>query len=195
MFLVQTGCSIACLLQKYNNFGYNYETDRILFWKAIMCDAKLFRNTKINAARFSPGCIYVVAKQLLLLSVVFVRNCQLCTSLCATSCQYAAAILCSHSLTETVLVLSLSVRGLECSFHRLIFLYVLVKKVFYAIQRAKLLLFFRMAKILQGNFAPKQKRKQHVAFFFCDSEAIRTLDPRLRRALLYPAELRNRPLL
>ncbi len=28
---------------------------------------------------------------------------------------------------------------------------------------------------------------------FCDSEAIRTLDPRLRRALLYPAELRNRP--
>ena len=92
-----------------------------------------------------------------------------------------------------MLVLSLSVRGLECSFHRLIFLYVLVQKVFYAIQRAKLLLFFRMAKILQGNFASKQKRKQHVAFFFCDSEAIRTLDPRLRRALLYPAELRNRP--
>ena len=26
-----------------------------------------------------------------------------------------------------------------------------------------------------------------------DSEAIRTLDPRLRRALLYPAELRNQP--
>ncbi len=35
----------------------------------------------------------------------------------------------------------------------------------------------------------------YVAFsrldIFCDSEAIRTLDPRLRRALLYPAELRN----
>ena len=30
-------------------------------------------------------------------------------------------------------------------------------------------------------------------FPLCDSEAIRTLDPRLRRALLYPAELRNRP--
>ena len=28
---------------------------------------------------------------------------------------------------------------------------------------------------------------------FSDSEAIRTLDPRLRRALLYPAELRNHP--
>ena len=32
-------------------------------------------------------------------------------------------------------------------------------------------------------------------FPLCDSEAIRTLDPRLRRALLYPAELRNRPLI
>ena len=30
-------------------------------------------------------------------------------------------------------------------------------------------------------------------FALCDSEAIRTLDPRLRRALLYPAELRNHP--
>jgi hypothetical protein len=28
---------------------------------------------------------------------------------------------------------------------------------------------------------------------FCDSEAIRTLDPQLRRLLLYPTELRNRP--
>ena len=27
----------------------------------------------------------------------------------------------------------------------------------------------------------------------CDSAAIRTQDPRLRRALLYPAELRNQP--
>nr|DAS40884.1 MAG TPA: hypothetical protein [Bacteriophage sp.] len=27
----------------------------------------------------------------------------------------------------------------------------------------------------------------------CDSVAIRTQDPRLRRALLYPAELRNQP--
>ena len=31
-------------------------------------------------------------------------------------------------------------------------------------------------------------------FPLCDSEAIRTLDPRLRRALLYPAELRNLPI-
>ena len=38
----------------------------------------------------------------------------------------------------------------------------------------------------------KQKRNS-FELLFCDSEAIRTLDPRLRRALLYPAELRNRP--
>ena len=30
---------------------------------------------------------------------------------------------------------------------------------------------------------------------FCDPGAIRTLDPRLRRALLYPAELRNHHIL
>ena len=39
------------------------------------------------------------------------------------------------------------------------------------------------------------KKISQIARFFCDSEAIRTLDPRLRRALLYPAELRNRPCL
>ena len=90
--------------------------------------------------------------QLLFLSVVFVRNCKLCTSFCTTSSQYAAAILSSHSLTETVLVFSLSVRGLECSFHRLIYYMFLFKKVLYAIQRAKLLFFFRMAKIYKGIF-------------------------------------------
>ena len=42
------------------------------------------------------------------------------------------------------------------------------------------------------------KQQEEKSFDFsscCDSEAIRTLDPRLRRALLYPAELRNRPYL
>ena len=34
-----------------------------------------------------------------------------------------------------------------------------------------------------------------IFFKSCDSGAIRTLDPRLRRALLYPAELRNHPYL
>ena len=41
------------------------------------------------------------------------------------------------------------------------------------------------------------KQLEEKSFDFssnCDSEAIRTLDPRLRRALLYPAELRNLPI-
>ena len=44
----------------------------------------------------------------------------------------------------------------------------------------------------------KQYREKPVGFSLYsvrDSEAIRTLDPRLRRALLYPAELRNQPFL
>ena len=72
----------------------------------------------INIAEFLLGYIYLLFRQLLFLSVVFVRNCQLCAAFCTTCCQYATAVLCGHSLTETVLVLSLSVRGLECSFHR-----------------------------------------------------------------------------
>ena len=88
---------------------------------------------KTNIAELQLGYIYVVAWQLLLLSVVFVRNCQLCATLCATCCQYATAVLCGHSLTETVLVLSLSVRGLECSFHRLIFLYVFSPKKYFTL--------------------------------------------------------------
>ena len=105
------------------------------------CFAKLFRQALPD-----------ILLQLLFLAVVFVRNCKLCTSFSATSSQYAAAILSSHSLTETVLVFSLSVRGLECSFHRLIYLYVFIQKVLYAIQRAKLLFFFRMAKKCKGIF-------------------------------------------
>ena len=106
---------------------------------------------KTGRVLYSTGFIQL-SKRLLFLAVVLVRYCQFCTSFCTTSCQYAAAVLCGHSLTETVFVLSLSVRGLECSFHLLIFLYVSVKKVLYAIQLAKLLFFFRLAKFYQRNF-------------------------------------------
>ena len=43
------------------------------------------------------------------------------------------------------------------------------------------------------NLYKKKEEKSFDFSSFCDSEAIRTLDPRLRRALLYPAELRNLP--
>lgn len=50
-------------------------------------------------------------------AIVFVRNGEFLSALSATCSQYSATIGGSHSLTETVLVFSLSVRGLECSFH------------------------------------------------------------------------------
>ena len=99
-----------------------------------------FYNT--NIAEFLLGYIYLLFRQLLFLSVVFVRNCQLCAAFCTTCCQYATAVLCGHSLTETVLVLSLSVRGLECSFHRLIFLYVFSPKSTLRYSACKITLFF-----------------------------------------------------
>ena len=40
---------------------------------------------------------------------------------------------------------------------------------------------------------PQKPHNKLFAVLTSDSEAIRTLDPRLRRALLYPAELRNHP--
>ena len=103
-----------------------------------------------NIAEFLLGDIYLLFRQLLLLSVVFVRNCQLCATLCATCCQYATAVLCGHSLTETVLVLSLSVRGLECSFHCLIFLYVFLFKSTLGHSARKITLFFWNGKEFGG---------------------------------------------
>ena len=50
-------------------------------------------------------------------------------------------------------VFSLSVRGLECSFHRLILFYMFRQTILCAIQGAKLVLFFYMTKILTRNFS------------------------------------------
>ena len=58
-----------------------------------------------------------VAYNLLLLAMNFVRHGQLFATLSATGCQYTTAVGCLHTLTETMLVISLSVVGLECSFH------------------------------------------------------------------------------
>ena len=43
----------------------------------------------------------------------------------ATGSQYAAAVLCCHSLTETVLVYTAAVVGLKCSFHLIVILLML----------------------------------------------------------------------
>lgn len=60
-------------------------------------------------------------KQGLLLAVYLVRNSELLTTFCTTSSEYAATISRQHALTETVLVVSLSVVGLECPFHCFMF--------------------------------------------------------------------------
>ena len=52
-----------------------------------------------------------------LLSVMLIRNGQLLAAFGTTRGKHATTILCSHSLTETVLVDSSAVVGLECSFH------------------------------------------------------------------------------
>lgn len=63
---------------------------------------------------------------LLLLSVEFVGNSQFLATLGAACCQYSTAVGGSHSLAETVFVLSLSQRGLECSFHFLLYFIVIL---------------------------------------------------------------------
>lgn len=54
---------------------------------------------------------------LLVLAMNFVRYGQLFATFGATSSQYATTISSLHALTETMLVVSFSVVGLECSFH------------------------------------------------------------------------------
>lgn len=53
----------------------------------------------------------------LFLAVHLVGNSELFAALGATHSQYAATILCGHALAEAVLVVSLTVVGLESSFH------------------------------------------------------------------------------
>ena len=58
-------------------------------------------------------------------------------------------------------------------------------------------MFNRLSSALQKEVVYKSESNKKInpitlfklSDFICDSEAIRTLDPRLRRALLYPAEL------
>ena len=49
-------------------------------------------------------------------------------------------------------------------------------------------------RLSNGRETIQEEEKSFDFSSSCDSEAIRTLDPRLRRALLYPAELRNLPI-
>lgn len=80
----------------------------------------------------------------LLFMTAFVCNCQFCTTFRTTGGQYAATIGGSHSFTESVFVFSLSLRRLECSFHRCIFLLFFSQKIWDCKSRY----FFRFNKLL-----------------------------------------------
>lgn len=54
---------------------------------------------------------------MLLLTVNFVRNGELLAALGTTGSEYATTICSGHTLTETMLVVSLAIVGLERSFH------------------------------------------------------------------------------
>jgi hypothetical protein len=72
---------------------------------------------KQQRRRILCASVISIGKGLSLNSVVLVRYSQLLATFSTTCCQYSATVSCSHSLTETVLVSSLSVRGLKCSLH------------------------------------------------------------------------------
>lgn len=63
---------------------------------------------------------------ILLLAVYFVRHSQFFAALSATRSQYATTISRLHTLTETMLVVSFSVVGLECSFHCVMLFFCLI---------------------------------------------------------------------
>ena len=62
--------------------------------------------------------------------MLLVRNGQLLATLCAAACQYTTTIGSGHSLTETVLVCTATVRGLECSFHSYVLFYLFSHNAF-----------------------------------------------------------------
>lgn len=86
---------------------------------------RLLQKTSFNFSMKLKEDLSLRVKQDLLLAVHFVRNCELLTTLCTTSGQHAATVCSQHTLTETMLIVSLSVVGLECPFHCLYILFLL----------------------------------------------------------------------
>ncbi len=71
------------------------------------CSVRIYFRTQSGGSRTDPKR----------LAYVFVRNGQLSTTFCATGSQHATAIRRCHTRTKAMLVHSLAIRGLKCSFH------------------------------------------------------------------------------
>ena len=63
------------------------------------------------------------SKNVCLLAVFLIGNGQLLATLGTAACQYTTTIGSGHSLTETMLVGTATVRGLECSFHNYVIIF------------------------------------------------------------------------
>ena len=61
-----------------------------------------------------------------LFTVALVRYSQLLAAMSAARSQHATTILCCHTLAETMLVYAAAIVRLKCSFHCLIFIYLLL---------------------------------------------------------------------
>jgi hypothetical protein len=93
------------------------------------------------------GCVAAFCRRNRLLArglfaVVLVGYGQLLAAMSAARCQHATTILCSHSLTEAVLVHSSSVVRLKCSFHCLIIILLFI----FTLWAAKLVISFEINK-------------------------------------------------
>lgn len=91
-----------------------------------------------------------------LFAVIFVRNSEFLTTFCPARCKHATAILCCHTLTETMLVHATTIVRLKCSFHFLILFIVIIrftlsddKSHFCGLQAAKLRIIFEITKFLR----------------------------------------------
>lgn len=116
----------ACLLQRYNKFLYTISfcaaNSFFLFqgdWGRPYlhsCEEWVYK-PRLSTCKPTLRSHCQRVRNVLVLAMNFVRHGQFFATFCATCCQYATTVSRLHALTETMLVVSLSVVGLECSFH------------------------------------------------------------------------------
>lgn len=116
----------ACLLQRYNKFLYTISfcaANSFFFISgglgpvAALPMQKWVYKPRLSTCKPTLRSHCQRVRNVLVLAMNFVRHGQFFATFCATCCQYATTVSRLHALTETMLVVSLSVVGLECSFH------------------------------------------------------------------------------
>lgn len=98
---------------------YGFEKDIPSLWVLLSAVKPQGRSDTERFRRLFLG------KTILALAVYFVGNRQFLAAFGAAGSQYATAVSCLHAMTETMLVASLSVVRLECSFHFLLCFFII----------------------------------------------------------------------